>query len=74
MRAFSASPIESGGLIYLLSEAGETLVIRPGPKLELLARNSIGDRPGELFRASPAPIGGRFYLRSNRALYCVGAR
>ncbi|MBU4459238.1 MAG: PQQ-like beta-propeller repeat protein [Verrucomicrobia bacterium] len=72
--AFSASPIESGGLIYLLSEAGETLVIRPGPKLELLARNSIGDRPGELFRASPAPIGGRLYLRSDRALYCVGAR
>jgi hypothetical protein len=36
--------------------------------------NSIGDRPGELFRASPAPIGGRLYLRSDRALYCVGAR
>jgi hypothetical protein len=72
--AFSASPIESGGLIYLNTESGETLVIRPGPKLDLVARNSLGDRTGELFRASIAPINGRLYLRSNRALYCIGAR
>jgi outer membrane protein assembly factor BamB len=72
--AFSASPIESGGLIYLNNEAGETLVIRPGPKLDLLARNPLGDRGDELFRASPAPINGRVYIRSNRALYCVGKR
>ena len=72
--AFTASPVESGGLIYINTEAGETLVIRPGPKLELLARNSLGDRAGELFRASLAPIGGRIYLRSTRALYCVGAK
>ncbi|MBI5397062.1 MAG: PQQ-like beta-propeller repeat protein [Verrucomicrobia bacterium] len=72
--AFSASPVESGGLIYINNEAGETLVIRPGPKLDLLARNSLGERAGELFRASIAPINGRLYLRSNRALYCVGAK
>jgi len=72
--AFTASPIESGGLIYLNTESGETLVIKPGPKLDLVARNSIGDHAGELFRASIAPIGGRLYLRSNRALYCVGAK
>lgn len=70
--AFTASPVESGGLIYINTEAGETLVIRPGPKFDLVARNSLGDRPGELFRASLAPINGRIYLRSNRALYCVG--
>ena len=69
--AFSASPVASAGLIYLNNEAGETLVIRPGAKLEIVARNSIGDHPGELFRASIAPIDGRIYLRSNRALYCV---
>ncbi|MCX6907623.1 MAG: PQQ-like beta-propeller repeat protein [Verrucomicrobia bacterium] len=72
--AYTASPIESGGLIYLNTESGETLVIKPGPKLDLVARNSLGDHAGELFRASLAPIGGRFYLRSNRALYCVGAK
>lgn len=72
--AFSASPVESRGLIYLNSEAGETLVLRPGPKPDVVARNSIGSRTGELFRASIAPIDGRIYLRSNRALYCVGAR
>ena len=72
--AFSASPIESGGLIYLNSEAGNTLVLRPGAQSDFVARNSVGERPGELFRASIAPIDGRIYLRSDRALYCVGAR
>lgn len=72
--SYTASPIASAGLIYLNNEAGETLVIRPGPKYDLVARNSLGDRPGELFRASPAPIDGRLYLRSNRALYCVGGK
>lgn len=72
--AFSASPVESGGLIYLNTESGETLVIRPGPKLDLVARNSLGARAGELFRASITPLNGRLYLRSNRALYCIGAK
>ncbi len=72
--AFSASPVEAGGLIYINNEAGETLVLRPGPTPDLVARNSLGARTGECFRASLAPIGGRVYLRSNRALYCVGAR
>ncbi len=72
--AFTASPIESGGFIYLNTESGETLVIKPGPKLDLIARNSIGDHAGELFRASIAPIAGRIYLRSDHALYCIGAK
>ncbi len=72
--AFSASPLESGGLIFIPNEAGETFVIRPGAGLDLVARNPIGSRPGELFRASPAPIGSRILLRSDRALYCVGSR
>ncbi|MBM3890208.1 MAG: hypothetical protein FJ388_13930, partial [Verrucomicrobia bacterium] len=74
VKGFTASPVESGGLIYFNTESGETLVIRPGPKLDLVARNSLGERPDELFRASIAPINGRIYLRSNRALYCVGAK
>ncbi|MBM3858332.1 MAG: hypothetical protein FJ395_01630 [Verrucomicrobia bacterium] len=72
--AYSASPFESRGLIYINNEAGETLVIRPGPKLDLVSRNSLGERKGELFRASSAPINGRIYIRSDRALYCVGIK
>jgi outer membrane protein assembly factor BamB len=72
--AFTSSPIESGRLIYATSDAGETLVIRPGAKLDIVARNSLGERPGEIFRASLAPIDGRIYLRSQRALYCVSAK
>jgi outer membrane protein assembly factor BamB len=72
--AFTASPVEASGLIYLNDEAGQTLVIRPGPKLDLLARNSLGDHSDELFRASLAPIDGRIYFRSSRALYCVDVK
>jgi len=72
--AYTASPVASGGLIYLNNEAGETLVIRPGPKLDIVSRNSLGERGAELFRASLAPINGRIYLRSNRALYCIGPK
>jgi len=72
--AFSASPVESGGLIHINNEAGEISVLRPGPKPDLVARNSVGPRAGELFRASLAPMGGRILLRSNRALYCIGPK
>lgn len=72
--AFTASPLVSGGLIYLTAESGEALVIRPGATLDVVARNSLGERPGELFRASSAPIDGKLYFRSTRALYCVGRK
>jgi outer membrane protein assembly factor BamB len=70
---YSASPLVAGGLIYLLSEAGETVLIRPGGQLDIVARNKIG--PGdEVFRASPAASDGQLFLRSDRALYCIGER
>lgn len=70
---FSSSPIVVKGLIYVQSEAGETLVIQPGPAFKLVAKNSVGASPQEIFRASLAAIGERLYIRSNTMLYCVGA-
>ncbi len=69
---FSSSPIAIGGLVYHQSEAGETVVIEPGPSLRIVARNSLGAAPGELFRASLTPLGGRIYSRSTTHLYCIG--
>jgi hypothetical protein len=70
--SLSASPILIGGLIYVQNEAGETLVIRSGDKLDVVARNDLGAPQGEIFRSTLAPSGGRFYMRSDRAAYCVG--
>lgn len=70
---FSSSPIAANGLAYLQSEAGETVVIEPGPTFKVIARNSVGAASDELFRASLVASGGRIYARSNKVLYCIGA-
>ena len=70
---FSASPIVAGGLVYAQTEAGETLVIKPGKSYQLVARNSLGD-VDDVFRASPAASDGQLFLRSGNTLYCIGKR
>ncbi|MFO0817046.1 MAG: PQQ-binding-like beta-propeller repeat protein [Pirellulales bacterium] len=70
---FSSSPIVVNGLIYAQSEAGETFVIQPSAEFMLVAKNSVGATPQEIFRASLAAIGDRLYIRSNTVLYCVGS-
>lgn len=64
----SASPVYADGRIYVLSEDGVTLVLRPGIRYDEVARNSIG----ETCLASMAVSQGRFYIRSSTSLYCIG--
>jgi outer membrane protein assembly factor BamB len=71
---FSASPIAVRGLIYVQDEAGETLVIKPGDALQIVARNQLGATPEETFRSTLAPSEGQLFFRSDRAVYCVGKR
>jgi hypothetical protein len=49
---------------------GTTLVIRHGPRFEVLATNTLDDG----FDASPALVDNELYLRGNRYLYCITAR
>ena len=64
----SASPVLVDGRIYVLSEDGVTLVLRPGAKYDEIARNEIG----ETCLASMAVSQGRFYIRSSEHLYSIG--
>ncbi len=66
---FFASPVAGDGKVYLVSETGETFVLRAGRKEEVVARNRIDER----FLASPAISGGRIFLRSDGALFAIGA-
>ncbi len=68
-RHFSASPISASGLVYFLSDKGVMTVVRPGPSLEIVARNELGERTF----ASPAVSSGRLFLRSEQHLYCIGS-
>jgi outer membrane protein assembly factor BamB len=65
---FSASPVAVDGKIFFTNDEGETFVLRAGPAFELLHVNEIGERT----LASPALVGGRWYIRTDRNLYAVG--
>ncbi|HZA35024.1 MAG TPA: PQQ-binding-like beta-propeller repeat protein, partial [Vicinamibacterales bacterium] len=67
---FFASPVAGGGKVYMVSETGDTFVLRAGREPEVLARNDLGER----LLASPAIARGRLFLRSDGALFAVGAR
>jgi outer membrane protein assembly factor BamB len=66
-----ASPLAGDGKIYYVSRTGGTYVIAASPTFKLLKHNVIaGD--ASVFDGSPAVLGGRLLLRSNRFLYCIG--
>ena len=67
---FSASAVEAGGLVYFLSDAGVTTVVRPGPEFESVAVNELGEE----CRASPAVGRGCLFIRGVQNLYCVGSQ
>jgi len=66
---FFASPVAGDGKVYLVSETGDTFVLRAGrEEPEVLARNDLGER----FLASPAITRGRLFLRSDGTLFAIG--
>ena len=64
---FSASPLLSGDKLYLLSEEGDTTIVRASRKFEKLAKNSLGDRT----LASMAVVDNDLLIRSKSALWRV---
>jgi outer membrane protein assembly factor BamB len=66
---YKASPLAAEGRIYFLNRSGLCTVIAAAPEFKKLAANEI---KGETL-ASPAVSDGRVFLRSQTALYCVGA-
>lgn len=65
---FSASLVSADGLVYFLSDKGVTTVIRPGPELDIVAKNELGEET----YASPAISNGNLFIRALNNLYCIG--
>jgi outer membrane protein assembly factor BamB len=65
---FFASPVAGDGKIYMVSETGDTFVLRAGRTPQVLAQNDLGER----FVASPAISNQRLFFRSDRTLFSVG--
>ena len=64
---YSASLIHAGGLAYFIADDGITKIVRPGPKLEVVAENPLG----EYTYASPAISEGQLFIRGEHHLYCI---
>jgi outer membrane protein assembly factor BamB len=65
---YTASPIAGDGKIYLMSESGETIVLKAGRTPQVLSRNAIDGR----ILASPAVSGGRLFIRTDDAVIAIG--
>jgi outer membrane protein assembly factor BamB len=65
---FSASPVWADGKIYFLAENGRMTVVEDGSTFRIVARNELGER----CCASPAISQGNLFIRTDKALYCIG--
>jgi outer membrane protein assembly factor BamB len=66
---YTASPVAADGKIYLMSEAGETIVLKAGRAPVVLGRNTIAGR----LLASPAISAGRLFLRTDDHVIAIGS-
>jgi outer membrane protein assembly factor BamB len=75
---YSASPVlapvssgedRNGGKIYFLSEQGRTTVLEAGHEFKIVAQNELQEK----CCASPAISQKHIFIRSEDALYCIGA-
>jgi outer membrane protein assembly factor BamB len=66
---FMASPVAVGGRILIMSQDGDTFVIKAGPEFAVERINPLG----EPISASAAVAGGRLYIRGERHLFAIGA-
>ncbi|MFN7933279.1 MAG: PQQ-binding-like beta-propeller repeat protein [Bryobacteraceae bacterium] len=67
---YSSSPVLADGKIYISNEEGTTTVMKAGRQFEVLAVNKFE----EYMLSSPAISDGQIFLRTEKALYCIGKR
>jgi outer membrane protein assembly factor BamB len=67
---YSGSPVLADGKIYITDEDGVTTVVQAGPAFALLAENDFA----EYTLSSPAISEGQIFIRTDTAIYAIGAR
>ncbi len=68
-----ASAVAADGKLYVVTRRKGTFVLAAGPQFEVLAHNRLESDATD-FNASPAVSPGHLLLRSNRFVYCIGAK
>ena len=67
---YNSSPLYAGGNVYFTSVKGETLVLKAGRTLEIVAENQL---PGEIY-ATPAIVRNSLIIRNASTLYRIGTK
>ncbi|MEO8429084.1 MAG: PQQ-binding-like beta-propeller repeat protein, partial [Verrucomicrobiota bacterium] len=67
---YYASPIAAGGRIFIASQSGVIVSIKPGDKPEVLAKVNLG----EFISATPAVVENTFYVRTANHLWAFGEK
>lgn len=67
---FAASPIATEGRLYCVGDNGETTILAAGSEFKVLARNPLGEK----VQASPALSQGQLFIRTEKALFCIGKK
>ena len=57
----------AGGCVYISSDNGKTLLLKPGREYQEIARNTL-----EPFRSSPVFVGERMVVRTLQGVTCIG--
>ena len=65
---FYAAPVAADDKIWMVSESGKVVALKPDGSLEILAVNELDDS----CYATPAIADGRIYIRTASALYSFG--
>jgi outer membrane protein assembly factor BamB len=69
---YSSSPLVVGKRVYFQNEEGETTVVEPGDKLNIVATNKLNSASDELFRSALVPSHSQVFDRSTKYLYAIG--
>lgn len=72
--AFWASPWTYKGLVYCPDENGNTHVLKPGPKMEIVRVNKLPSKDESRFWATSSASDGFLFIRSSNTLFALSAK
>jgi outer membrane protein assembly factor BamB len=67
---YYSSPIAADGVVYAAAGNGTVVAFAAGDRLQVLARNALG----ESISATPAAVDGTLYVRTSNHLYAFARR
>lgn len=67
---YFSSPVAADGKIYCASQSGDVVVLKQGDEFEVLGVNKMDS----LINATPAIAFNHLFIRTDKSLYCIGAK